>query len=97
MNGGPVPQVVSGVVTGVDLSGFGPNSGEMTLNIQPDNKPLVQVFAGIMNDQHTPTSIENGMFAAYVNMALTAMTTGRTLSLTYLAEDKLRINWMTIR
>jgi len=94
----PAAQLVVGAVAGVDLTGIGPNSGEITLIIQPDNSPnVVEVFAAIMDSSHSTYSLETGVYASYVSMALAAMSTGRKLQVSYLALDKLRINGMSIR
>lgn len=85
----PVAQLVIGTVAGIDLSGS--NSAEVTLLIQPENRDdVVAVFAAIID------GLEKGA-SSYVNMALTAMSTGRKLEVSYLVGDKPRINGMNIR
>ena len=96
MNGGPVPQTVTGIVTHIDCSGIGPNSGEITLVIQPASGGVVEVFAGIISNPGTATGIEDGVYSSYMSMALSAMTSGRNLKVSYLVYDKPRINGMTI-
>ncbi len=85
----PFAQLVVDTVAGIDLSG--PNSAEVTLLIQPENSvDVVAVFAAIID------SLEKGA-SSYENMALTAMSTGRKLEVSYLVGDKPRINGMNIR
>jgi hypothetical protein len=97
MSDGPVPMTVSGMVQRLDNSGIGPNSGEIILVIQPENGPIVEVFAGILGSTKPPAQgIEGGVYASYVTIALAAMATGRQLSCTYLPLDKPRITGLSI-
>lgn len=91
------PIDVLGTVTRVDISGFGPNSGELTVVIQPSTGGVVEVFAAIMTDKRELPEIEHGVFAAYAHMASLAYTTGKTLACSYLQKDKARINWMSLK
>ena len=98
MNGPPAPISITGNVIGLDASGIGPNSGEITLIIQTDAGPVVEVFAGILGSSNpSANGIEQGVYASYVTVALAAMTSGRKLSCSYLPLDKYRINVMSIR
>ena len=97
MNGAPDTFQVKGVVQSLDATGIGPNSGEITLVIQPDGGPIVEVFAGILGSTDPgPNGLEQGVYASYVNVALAAMTSGRQLLCTYLKLDKYRINGLSI-
>jgi hypothetical protein len=97
MNGNPVSITVKGTVQRLDTTGIGPNSGETTLVIKPDDGPVVEVFAGILGSSNPSNhGIEQGVYAAYVQTALAAMTSGRQLSSTYVSLDKNRITGLTI-
>jgi hypothetical protein len=85
---------VSGRVVGIDLSGIGPNSGEVTLVIKPDGEAICEVFAGIMPEPPAPRDeygIEPGVFAAYVSMAVMAYATKTNVTCEYLRVDKNRM------
>lgn len=105
MNGGPVREEVVGTVIRIDSSGIGPNSGEITLVILPENSTkVVEVFAGIIPDpdrdpdphHNHPYLLENGVYAAHMNVALAALTTGRKLRVGYIVADKPRFHGLTI-
>jgi hypothetical protein len=97
MNGKPASIVITGMVLGLDASGIGPNSGEITFIIKTDAGPVVEVFAGILGSSNpSANGIEQGVYASFVTVALTAMT-GRKLSCSYLPLDKYRVNNMSIR
>ena len=97
MNGGPIQKEVVGTVVRVDNSGIGPNSGEITLVMVPENSTaVVEVFAGIMDSNHGVHGLENGVYAAFMSMALAALTTGRKLRVSYIEADKPRFYGMTI-
>jgi hypothetical protein len=94
MNGGPVPVTVSGDVQRLDCTGIGPNSGEITIVLLPEGGgKIVEVFAGI---NPSSNGNEQGVYASYVSIALSAMATGRKLACTYQVRDKARITGMTI-
>lgn len=82
------PMTVTGRVFRIDLSTFGPNSGEMPLFVEPDGALAVVVFAGIVSDKANPTGIEHGPFSAFVQIATMAMATGRQVECTYRVVDK---------
>jgi hypothetical protein len=97
VNGGPIQKEIVGTVVRIDNSGIGPNSGEITLVIVPENSAaVVEVFAGIMDSGQSQHGIENGVYAAFLNMALAALTTGRKLRVSYIEADKPRFYSMTI-
>lgn len=97
MNGKPAPITITGVVQRIDTTGIGPNSGEVTLVIKPDDGPVVLVFAGILGSNPSPHGVEQGVYASYVNVALAAMSSGRGLSVTYMPLDKNRITGLSAR
>jgi hypothetical protein len=70
----PTEVTVEGIVAGLQLTGIGPNSGELTLTLNTPSgpKPTDQVFAGIMDSNHGESGIEHGVFAAYITVASTA-------------------------
>ena len=86
-----IATVVVGSVASIQLSGFGPNSGELTLTLKAGNE-TVQVFAGIIDAGRHPNGIEHGVFAGYISIASLAMTANRQVRCSYLERDKLRIN-----
>src|SRR4051812_12310255 len=49
MNGRPTSIEITGMVLGLDASGIGPNSGEITFIIKTDAGAVVEVFAGILD------------------------------------------------
>ena len=98
MNGKPKSVEITGKVQGLEASGIGPNSGEITFIIKTDAGPVVEVFAGIVGSSNpSANGIEQGVYASFVAVALSAMTTGRKISCSYLALDKYRVNGMSIR
>ena len=98
MNGRPASILITGMVQGLDATGIGPNSGEITFIIKTDAGPVVEVFAGILGSSNpSANGIEQGVYASYVSIALTAMTTGRSLTCSYLPLDKYRVNYVSIR
>jgi hypothetical protein len=98
MNGKPASIEITGMVLGLDASGIGPNSGEITFVIKTDAGPVVEVFAGILGSSNpSADGIEQGVYASFVTIALTAMTTGRSLRCSYLPLDKYRVYNMSIR
>ena len=96
---GQVTGSFTGTVAGIVLSGRGINSGEMTLSINLDGGGTGQAFAGIIPSEppspdHTEWkqyALENGVYAAYVQMALVAHATGRRVQCDYIMFDKERI------
>ncbi len=93
------PVVIEGTVQGLQLTGIGPNSGELTLTLNTPSVPggTTQVFAGIMDSNHAAESgIEHGVFASYVTLASVANTTQRRIRCSYLVRDKNRINSLTL-
>jgi hypothetical protein len=91
---------VVGTVQRIDVSGIGPNSGEITLVILPDNTTeIVEVFGGILPPESgDPAGLENGVFASYVQMAGLAYITGRKIWCSYLTNfDKPRINGLSLK
>jgi hypothetical protein len=101
---GQVTGSYRGTVAGLVLSWIGINSGEMTLSINLDGGGLGQAFAGILpseppsSDHPTwqQTALENGVYAAYVQMALVAHATGRKVQCDYIVYDKNRIYGLTL-
>lgn len=53
------------------------------------------MFAGIMDLKHGISGIEQGVFAAYINMASAAHMTKKRVRCSYLVRDKNRINSLT--
>ncbi len=95
MNG--IPQAeVTGAVQRIDATGIGPNSGELTVVIKPDNGPVVEVFAGIMPDDPDDDAVLDGVYASYVMLASTALATGRQVRCRYRQADKPRITGLTL-
>ena len=90
------PMTVTGRVTRIDMSAFGPNSGEMTLVVEPDGALAVVVFAGIMSDNGHATGIEHGPFSAFAQIATMAMATGRQVECTYRVVDKPRLTGLKV-
>lgn len=66
----PEPKKITGKIKSIGLSGFGPNSGELTLVIGPKNQ---NVYAGILDQNHHPEGIEHSVFAGFVSIATLAM------------------------
>src|SRR5262245_22636607 len=89
------PVEIEGTVQGVQRSGFGRNSGELTLTLNPPGG-VTQVFAGIMDSNFGPNDIEHGVFASYVTIASAAMTPQRVVRCSYLIRDKLRMNSLSL-
>ena len=106
MQSEPVQQELVGRVVSVQHTGHGPNSGEITIGIlaQGAEEPM-NVYIGIMPDtarEPAPKpdvsyAIEQGVYAAYMNMALTALTSGRKLAVSYVIHDKERVVGMLLR
>jgi hypothetical protein len=53
--GSDVVHEIEGLVTAIQLSGFGPNSGELTITITPTGKQPMNVYAGIMDERRAWT------------------------------------------
>lgn len=107
MNGIAKAAEVVGTVVRIDVTGFGINSGEITLVIAPDSGGgVVEVFGGILpSDPPAPNDpswrvrgLEHGVFAAYVSVATTAYTSGAKIFCRYEdGIDKPRITGLSLR
>lgn len=86
---------VVGIVTQLELSGFGPNSGEFTLGITALDGTFTQLFGGVMGDTHNPNGLEPELFAAIVHMASYAFLQRPRVKATYWIKDKKRISYLT--
>ena len=95
MNGTPQTEV-TGAVQRIDATGIGPNSGELTLVIKPDDGAVVEVFAGIMPEKPSVNGVLDGVYASYVTIASTALATGRQVRCRYLQADKPRITGLSL-
>ena len=97
MNGEIEPHgSANGFVTQLQLSGFGPNSGEITLGITQDDGSFIQVFGGIISQTPTENGLEDGVFAAFVNLATIAYVHKRRVQCTYVSKDKLRFYQLSL-
>ena len=97
MNGNAGTVEVTGTVELVTSSGLGPNSGEITLVLRPENG-LIQlvVFGAIIDATNHPNGLEHGVYASFVTMAIAALTSGKKLKVAYQPLDKFRIHGMTM-
>ncbi len=95
MKKSPAPQTVKGKIKRINLSGFGPNSGELTLTIGPPGNDQ-NVYAGILDQNHHPNGMEHGVFAGFVSIATLAFSMRATVECTYLEMDKPRITALLI-
>jgi hypothetical protein len=92
MNGKPEPEKVRGMIKSIGLSARGPNSGELTLNIEGKN-----YYAGIIDDKRSGSEgLEDGAYASYVSIATLAYSLGATVECTYMKLDKERIVGLVI-
>ena len=91
MDNTPDPKKVRGKIKSIGLSGFGPNSGELTLRIGPPGADGENYYAGIIDQGGASDSTEHGVFAAYVSIATLAYSMRATVECTYLEKDKARI------
>ena len=96
MNGKLEPQTIRGKIKSIGLSGFGPNSGELTLLIGPPGNKAENYFAGIMDRGGESDSIEHGVFAGFVSIATMAYSMRATVECTYVQKDKARITGLLI-
>jgi hypothetical protein len=87
------PKTIKGKITSINVSGFGPNSGELTIHIGPHGQ---NVYAGILDQNHHQDGIEHGVFAGFVAIATLALGTRATIECTYLEKDKPRITSLLI-
>ena len=73
---------VEGTVAGLQLTGIGPNSGELTLtfNTPSGPQPTDQAFAGITDSNHGESGIEHGVFAAYVSIVAIPLQRGQSIT-----------------
>ena len=86
------------MVVGLDASGIGPNSREITFIKKTDDGSVVEAFAAILGSSNpSPHGIEQGVYTSFVTTALTAMTTGKRLSCSYQLLDKNRVYSMSLR
>ena len=86
------PVTVEGKLTQLQLSGLGPNSGEITLGVTADDGTFTQMFGGIMDgDRKAPYGLEHGVFAGFVTMATTAFVSGVRVRATHRMADKPRL------
>ena len=69
MNGKSDPQTIRGKIKSIGLSGFGPNSGELTLLIGPPGDKGENYYAGIIDQGGASDSIEHGVFAGFISIA----------------------------
>ena len=86
--------VVEGTVQGIQLSGIGLNSGEMTLTLDTPGYGggTTQVFIGILDDGHGPDGTMDGVYAAFVTLATTAFAHKLRVRCSYLQRSKFRMN-----
>ena len=96
MNSSSTPQKIHGKIKSIGLSGFGPNSGELTLVIGPPGAPGQNFYAGIIDQNHHSDGIEHGVFAGFVSIATLAFSTRASIECTYLEKDKARITGLAI-
>jgi hypothetical protein len=96
MNGIPKQSEVTGAVQRIDATGIGPNSGELTVVIKPDDGQVVEVFAAIMPDKPDANALLGGVYASYVTIAVAALTTGRQVLCRYVQADKPRITQLSL-
>ncbi|MFM9847980.1 MAG: hypothetical protein ACKVP3_12570 [Hyphomicrobiaceae bacterium] len=96
MNGTPDPKKVTGKIKSIGLSGFGPNSGELTLVIGTPSKGQ-NFYAGIIDDKKKARDgIEHGVFAGFVSIATLAYAMRANVECTYVETDKARITGLII-
>jgi len=81
-----------GFVTQLQLSGYGPNSGEITLGITQDDGSFVQVFGGILGDTGSEDGLDAGVFAAFLTLASTAYVHRQRVTCSYWNKEKLRFS-----
>lgn len=96
MNGKSDPQTIQGKIKSIGLSGFGPNSGELTLVIGPPGAKGENYYAGIIDDGGASDGIEHGLFAGFVSIATSAYYMRATVECTYVQKDKPRITGLLI-
>ena len=91
----PTPKKVTGKIKSIGLSGFGPNSGELTLVIGSPGKGE-NYYAGIIDRGGSADGIEHGVFAGYVSIATLAYAARANVECTYVEADKARITGLII-
>lgn len=87
-----LPGKTEGFVTQLEMSGYGPNSGEITLGITEDDGNFIQVFGGLNGDNPTLYGLDDGAFAAFASLASVAYAHKIRVVCTYWHEEKLRFS-----
>jgi hypothetical protein len=87
----PTLKKVQGKVRSINLSGYDPNSGELTLVICPTIGAGENSYASIVDDHRHHGTIEHGVFAGYVATAVTALSDREGIECTHVEGEKPRI------
>jgi hypothetical protein len=84
-------QSIEGVVSHLDLSAYGPHSGEFIFRVNRDEDNYELLYAGIVGDAFREYSIEAGPFAGYVAMITAAYIHKKRVKCFYWKRDQNRI------
>jgi len=87
----PTLKKVRGKVKSINLSGFDPNSGELTLVIGAPGAAGENYYTSIIGQARHAGTIEHGVFAGYVTLAAIALSDREWIECTYVEGEKPRI------